>query len=120
MTEEQLQRIYRIPRRHARQGQPFYYGGLTREYAAAAPGEERVDPHAGWVWPLDTINKRLKSHDLPPISAIVVSQTTAMPGVGFWDACERTRAVPVADRDRIYAEILNDVRQETWPIHLPD
>jgi hypothetical protein len=98
---------------------PFTYSRLSEAYARRT--SVNFDPHLTWDMPLDAINKRLERAGLAPLSALVVTQETGMPGAGFWDTCVRTQNVSRNADERLfeYARILNEVYATDWPTELP-
>jgi hypothetical protein len=98
---------------------PFTYTRLSDAYARRT--HVQFDPHGTWDTPLDTINRRLECAGFPPISALVVTQDSGMPGPGFWGTCARTQNVGRNADERLleYARILNDVYDANWPVELP-
>jgi hypothetical protein len=98
---------------------PFTYTKLSEAYRRQAG--VFFDPHGSWDMPLDTINKRLEDVGFPPLSALVVTQETGMPGPGFWKTCARTQKVRRSSDDLLleYARILEEVYAAQWPADLP-
>jgi len=98
---------------------PFTYTRLSEAYARRT--HVQFDPHGTWDMPLDAINKRLEGAGLPPLSALVVTQDTGMPGPGFWGTCVRTQNVARNADDRLmaYASIVNEVYEANWPAEMP-
>ena len=120
MDEAGLQTLYGILRGIARDRGTRSYTQLSELYRDRTG--VWIEPHGGWDWPLDAVNKRLEAAGLPPLSAVVVDQRAGEPGGGFWNTVARTRQVAprnAAERRLEHAVILNEVYVAAWPPALP-
>jgi hypothetical protein len=122
MDENGLQTLYEILRGIARDRSTRSYTQLSELYRDRSANNVWIEPHGGWDWPLDAVNKRLEAAKLPPLSAVIVDQQKGEPGRGFWNTVAWTRQVAprnAEERVQEHAAILNEVYAAPWPAALP-
>ncbi|AZL85290.1 MULTISPECIES: hypothetical protein [Aliivibrio] len=97
---------------------PKTYSDLTQDYKCRTG--EWYSPQS-WNEVLSQLNKILAEADAPPLSALVVSQSTNEPGALFWASASNVppKHNNPLKRTLMWQGILNQVVTYQWPNKLP-
>jgi hypothetical protein len=97
---------------------PKTYSDLTQDYKCRTG-----DWHSPQSWgeALSQLNKVLADAHAPPLSALVVSQSTNEPGVLFWASAPNVppKHNNPLKRTLMWQELINQVVTYQWPKKLP-